>query len=98
MNRPANPLSLLKDPTLFKTQAYIDGQWIDSARRFAVTDPATNAELAQVPALEPMHAQLAIDAADAAWPAWRALPPNSARPSCASGSICWWPTPTTWPA
>ncbi|OYV30844.1 MAG: succinate-semialdehyde dehydrogenase (NADP(+)) [Thiomonas sp. 20-64-9] len=74
MNRPANPLSLLKDPTLFKTQAYIDGQWIDSARRFAVTDPASNAELAQVPALEPMHAQLAIDAADAAWPAWRALP------------------------
>ena len=43
MNRPANPLSLLKDPTLFKTQAHIDGQWIDSARRFAVTDPATNA-------------------------------------------------------
>ncbi|WP_298291573.1 NAD-dependent succinate-semialdehyde dehydrogenase [Thiomonas sp.] len=73
MNRPTNPLSLLKDPSLFKTQAYIDGQWIDSARRFAVTDPATNAELAQVPALEPMHAQLAIDAADAAWPAWRAL-------------------------
>ncbi|WP_449369471.1 NAD-dependent succinate-semialdehyde dehydrogenase [Thiomonas sp.] len=74
MNRPANPLALLKDPTLFKTQAYIDGQWIDCPRRFAVTDPATNAELAQVPALEPMHAQLAIDAADAAWPAWRALP------------------------
>jgi len=73
MNRPTNPLSLLEDPSLFKTQAYIDGQWIDSARRFAVTDPATNAELAQVPALEPMHAQLAIDAADAAWPAWRAL-------------------------
>ncbi|MGC8703437.1 MAG: NAD-dependent succinate-semialdehyde dehydrogenase [Thiomonas sp.] len=74
MNPPVNPLSLLKDPTLFKTQAYIDGAWIDSARRFAVTDPATNAELAQVPALEPMHGQLAIDAADAAWPAWRALP------------------------
>ena len=73
MNRPINPLSLLEDPSLFKTQAYIDGQWIESARRFAVTDPATNAELAQVPALEPMHAQLAIDAADAAWPAWRAL-------------------------
>ncbi|MGE0073412.1 MAG: NAD-dependent succinate-semialdehyde dehydrogenase, partial [Thiomonas sp.] len=73
MNRPINPLSLLENPSLFKTQAYIDGQWIDSARRFAVTDPATNAELAQVPALEPMHAQLAIDAADAAWPAWRAL-------------------------
>jgi succinate-semialdehyde dehydrogenase/glutarate-semialdehyde dehydrogenase len=72
MNRPANPLSVLKDPTLLKTQAYIDGQWIDSAQRFAVQDPATNVELAQVPALEPMHAQLAIDAADAAWPAWRA--------------------------
>lgn len=72
MNRPANPLCLLKDPSLLKTLAYIDGTWIDSARRFAVTDPATNAELARVPALEPMHAQLAIDAADAAWPAWRA--------------------------
>ncbi len=73
MSRTTSPLSLLKDPSLLKTQAYIDGQWVDSARRFAVTDPATNAELAQVPALEPMHAQLAIDAADAAWPAWRAL-------------------------
>ena len=73
MDRPANPLSLLNDPSLLKTQAYIDGAWVDSARRFAVTDPATDAEIAQVPALEPMHAQLAIDAADAAWPAWRAM-------------------------
>ncbi|MDD3936885.1 NAD-dependent succinate-semialdehyde dehydrogenase [Rhodoferax sp.] len=65
------PLSLLKDPTLLKTDALINGQWVAGASRFAVTDPATGAHLADVANLGPAEAQAAIDAANAAWPAWR---------------------------
>jgi len=65
------PLSLLKDPTLLKTDALINGQWVTGASRFAVTDPATGAHLADVANLGPAEAQVAIDAANAAWPAWR---------------------------
>ena len=35
------PLSLLKDPTLLKTNALINGQGVAGTSRFAVTDPAT---------------------------------------------------------
>ncbi|MDO8318890.1 aldehyde dehydrogenase family protein, partial [Rhodoferax sp.] len=65
------PLSLLKDPTLLKTDALINGQWVAGATRFAVTDPATGAHLADVANLGPAEAQAAITAANAAWPAWR---------------------------
>ncbi|MFN3376638.1 MAG: NAD-dependent succinate-semialdehyde dehydrogenase [Burkholderiaceae bacterium] len=67
----ASPLSLLKDPSLLKTDALIDGQWIAGTRRFAVHDPATGAKLAEVANLGPQDAQAAIAAANAAWPAWR---------------------------
>jgi succinate-semialdehyde dehydrogenase / glutarate-semialdehyde dehydrogenase len=67
-------LSLLKDPTLFKADALLNGQWAAGAGRFAVTDPATGAELAQVANLGPDDAQQAIKAAQAALPAWRARP------------------------
>ena len=65
------PLSLLKDPTLLKTDALINGQWVAGTSRFAVTDPATGAHLADVANLGPAEAQAAITAANAAWPAWR---------------------------
>ena len=65
------PLSLLKDPSLLKTDALINGQWVAGARRFAVTDPATGAHLADVANLGPAEAEAAIAAANAAWPAWR---------------------------
>ena len=66
-----SPLSLLKDPSLLKTDALINGQWVKGASRFDVTDPATGAKLADVANLGPADAQAAIDAANAAWPAWR---------------------------
>ena len=73
-----SPLSLLKDPTLLKTDALINGQWVGatagastSPSRFAVTDPATGAHLADVANLGPAEAEAAIAAANAAWPAWR---------------------------
>ena len=65
------PLSQLKDPTLLKTDALINGQWVAGASRFAVTDPATGAHLADVANLGPAEADAAIAAANAAWPAWR---------------------------
>jgi succinate-semialdehyde dehydrogenase/glutarate-semialdehyde dehydrogenase len=65
------PLSLLKDPTLLKSNALINGQWVAGASRFAVTDPATGAHLADVANLGPAEAEAAIAAANAAWPAWR---------------------------
>ena len=71
MTIPNLPLSLLKDPSLHKTDALINGQWIKGASRFDVMDPATGHKLADVANLGPSDAQTAIAAANAAWPAWR---------------------------
>ena len=71
MNTPSSPLSLLKDPSLLKTDALIDGQWITGPSRFAVHDPATGLKLADVANLEPTHCHTAIVAAEKAWGPWR---------------------------
>ncbi len=71
MTQNTSPLSTLKDLSLLKTDALINGQWIAGARRFAVHDPATGAKLVDVANLGPQDAQAAIAAANAAWPAWR---------------------------
>jgi len=75
MDMKTSPLSLLKDPTLLKTDALINGQWVKgaAASRFDVLDPSNGAKLADVANLGPADAELAIKAANAAWPAWRAL-------------------------
>ncbi|WP_322784514.1 NAD-dependent succinate-semialdehyde dehydrogenase, partial [Verminephrobacter aporrectodeae] len=67
-----SPLTLLKDPTLLKTDGLIDGQWRTASSRFDVIDPATGCKLADVANLGPADAQAAIAAADAAWGPWRA--------------------------
>ena len=75
MNAPAQaglPAFPLKDPKLFRTQCYVDGQWIGSAETLAVRNPATGAVLATVPKLGTEETRRAIDAAERAWPAWRA--------------------------
>jgi succinate-semialdehyde dehydrogenase/glutarate-semialdehyde dehydrogenase len=74
MNTSSSPLSPLADAGLLKTDALIDGRWHGGARRFAVTDPATGATLAQVANLGADEAAVAIAAANEAWPAWRAKP------------------------
>ena len=71
MDMKTSPLSLLKDPTLLKTDALIDGQWVQGTSRFAVHDPSNGAKLAEVPNLGVNEAEQAIAAANAAWPAWR---------------------------
>ena len=64
----------LKDASLLKTQAYINGNWCDAndGSRFDVTNPATGEVIATVPDMGGEETRNAIEAADAAWPAWRA--------------------------
>ena len=71
MDMKTSPLALLKDPSLLKTDALVNGQWIAGASRFAVHDPATGNKLADVANLTAADAEAAIAAANAAWPAWR---------------------------
>jgi len=72
MDMKTSPLSLLKDPTLLKTDGLINGQWVQGASRFDVLDPSNGNKLADVANLGPKDAEAAIAAANAAWPAWRA--------------------------
>ena len=61
----------LKDSSLFKEAAFINGQWLDSKNNFAVNNPATDEVIANVTNLEIQDAELAIAAAEKALPAWR---------------------------
>ena len=65
--------STLKDAALLQTDAWINGQWVGSQTRFAVSNPATGEELAQVANVRVSDVNAAITAAEAALPAWRAL-------------------------
>ena len=64
----------LKDPSLFRQQCYIDGKWVDadSGKTIPVTNPATGEILGTIPNMGAAETRRAIEAANAAWPAWRA--------------------------
>jgi succinate-semialdehyde dehydrogenase/glutarate-semialdehyde dehydrogenase len=68
---PTSPLALLADPSLLKTDALLNGEWVAGSSRFDVTDPATGEKLVDVALLGAAEADAAIAAANAAWPAWR---------------------------
>jgi succinate-semialdehyde dehydrogenase/glutarate-semialdehyde dehydrogenase len=76
MNAPSAPLASLslKDPKLLRQQCYIDGRWVDAdgGKTLAVTNPATGEVLGTVPNMGAAETRRAIEAANAAWPAWRA--------------------------
>ncbi len=63
----------LKDPTLLRQQCFIDGEWCDAndASTFTVTNPATGEAIGTAPHMGAEETKRAIDAANAAWPAWR---------------------------
>ena len=65
----------LKDSSLFRQQAYVDGQWIDAddGSVIEVNNPATGEVMGMVPRLGTAETRRAIDAASKAMPAWRAL-------------------------
>ena len=64
----------LNDSSLFRQQAYVDGKWIDAdnGTSFEVTNPATGEVIGTVPDLGAAETRRAIEAANNAWPAWRA--------------------------
>ncbi len=74
MLNPISPLSL-KDASLFRQQNYVGGQWIGAAsgRTVTVRNPANGEVIGEVPALGAAETRAAIEAAYAAYPAWRAL-------------------------
>jgi len=68
----------LADPRLFREFAYFAGKWraADSGATLAVTDPATGDVVGHVPDMGVAETRLAIRAAEAAFPAWRAKLPQ----------------------
>jgi succinate-semialdehyde dehydrogenase/glutarate-semialdehyde dehydrogenase len=65
----------LQRPSLLRQQCHIDGKWVDASdsQTIPVTNPATGAVLGTVPKLTALDVRAAIQAADRALPAWRAL-------------------------
>lgn len=66
----------LSRPELQRTGNFIAGEWLqpEAGRRLDVTDPATGAVIAAVPDSNAADARAAVDAAQAAFPAWRKTP------------------------
>jgi len=67
--------SRLKDPSLLKDQGYVDGSWVgaEGGGTVNVEDPATGEVIGTIPDMGRAETKRAIDAANAAWPAWRAM-------------------------
>lgn len=65
----------LRHPYLFRQQAHVNGSWLDadSGATLAVVNPASGEVLGTVPDLGGVETARAIDAAQAAFPAWRDL-------------------------
>ena len=63
----------LKDPTLLRHQAYLNGAWVDAdgGQTINVSNPATGEHIGTVPLMGTAETRRAIEAANAAWPAWR---------------------------
>jgi succinate-semialdehyde dehydrogenase/glutarate-semialdehyde dehydrogenase len=64
----------LKDETLFRQECYIGGEWVgaDDGAVVEVNNPATQEVIGTIPKLGTNETRRAIEAADAAWPTWRA--------------------------
>ena len=62
----------LQDPSLLRDQCLVAGQWISADQTITVTNPATGAVVGLVPKLGAVETRQAIEAANRAWPAWRA--------------------------
>ena len=63
----------LKDPGLFRQQCYVDGKWVDadSKATLDVHNPADGSLIGTIPNMGGAETKRAIEAANAAWPAWR---------------------------
>ncbi|WP_345795958.1 NADP-dependent succinate-semialdehyde dehydrogenase [Castellaniella sp. MT123] len=65
----------LKKPDLLRQQAYVNGQWCaaDSGEVIQVGNPATGEIIGSVPCMGAAETRRAIEGAQAAWGAWRAM-------------------------
>ena len=65
----------LADAGLFRQQCYVDGRWADaeSGGTIEVTNPADGEPIGTVPAFGSAETRGAIEAANKAYPAWRAM-------------------------
>jgi len=64
----------LKDSSLLKEHCYVNGCWLvaDSGQTISVINPATGQVIGAIPRMGTMETRRAIEAANGAWPAWRA--------------------------
>ncbi len=64
----------LQDSKLFRQQCYIDGAWVgaDGGETIDVNNPATGEVFGTIPRMSGAETRRAIEAAGAAYPAWRA--------------------------
>src|SRR5437660_8790014 len=71
-------MSSVAAPPLTKVPNYINGQWQDSSAKDwqDVINPATGEVIARVPISDVAEVTKAIEAASAAYPAWRRTPPE----------------------
>jgi len=75
MNAPTQaglPALPLKDPKLFRTECYVDGSWVGTSQKINVVNPASGSVLGTIPKMGAEETRRAIEAAERAWPAWRA--------------------------
>lgn len=65
----------LSDPGLFRQSAFIGGEWRQAGNlsMLAVDNPADGSIIGSVPDCDASDTEQAVVAANAAWPAWRAL-------------------------
>ena len=70
--KSSSPAEELKDSRLFREACYVDGQWVQasSGQTIAVDNPATLETIGHVPKLSGAETRRAIEAANAAFPAW----------------------------
>ncbi|MES2933008.1 MAG: NADP-dependent succinate-semialdehyde dehydrogenase [Pseudomonadota bacterium] len=63
----------LKDPSLLRQQSYLNGIWCDAddGKTVPVHNPATGQQIGTIAYMGAAETRRAIEAANAAWPAWR---------------------------
>ena len=66
---------MLNNTELLKTAGYINGQWLgfDSNNRFEVKNAYTKEVICTLPEMGAKETNMAIDAANQAWPSWRSM-------------------------
>ena len=68
------PLMALRDPALFRQQGCIGGEWQDAdlGETIAINNPADGRPVGTMPKMGAAETARAVEAAEAAWPDWRA--------------------------